>query len=186
MNLCKGWSLVRELVPALHHEGVHPAGAILGTREQLPRADHLDHLLVAVSVVGLKNNKYSISCQQHPWCKTLENIFERMFLQNYVVWMKYERRYRVIIRGVCFCFDINQYKCQIGSSWPIPGLETIRLTLWKDQELITMELLQCCITAASFLILLQNTQFTALHITYKLSEKLNSHSWSTAVKGNLS
>ena len=54
MYLGEGGPLVGELVPALHHEGVHPAGAVLGAGQQLAGADHLDHLLVAVAVVGLK------------------------------------------------------------------------------------------------------------------------------------
>ena len=32
------------LVPALDHEGVHPRGTVLGTRQQLTRPDHLYHL----------------------------------------------------------------------------------------------------------------------------------------------
>ena len=54
MDLSEGGPLVGQLVPALHHEGVHAAGAVLGARQQLPRADHLNHLLVAVAVVRLK------------------------------------------------------------------------------------------------------------------------------------
>ena len=62
VDLSEGRPLVGELVPALHHEGVHPAGAVLGTGQQLAGADHLDHLLVAVAVVRLQreNNKYSV------------------------------------------------------------------------------------------------------------------------------
>ena len=52
--LREGGPLVGQLVPALHHEGVHAAGAVLGAGQQLPGADHLNHLLVAVAVVGLQ------------------------------------------------------------------------------------------------------------------------------------
>ena len=37
-------SSVGDLVPALDHEGVHPAGAILGAGQQLPTSDHLNYL----------------------------------------------------------------------------------------------------------------------------------------------
>ena len=60
VDLSEGGPLVGQLVPALHHEGVHAAGAVLGARQQLPRADHLNHLLVAVSVVGLKQGILNI------------------------------------------------------------------------------------------------------------------------------
>ena len=59
MDLGEGGPLVGQLVPALHHEGVHAAGAVLGARQQLTRADHLNHLLVAVTVVRLK--KYRVN-----------------------------------------------------------------------------------------------------------------------------
>ena len=66
LNLClpcvdlgEGGPLVGQLVPALHHEGVHAAGAVLGTGQQLARADHLNHLLVAVAIVGLKQCRVS-------------------------------------------------------------------------------------------------------------------------------
>ena len=54
VDLGEAGSLVGQLVPALHHEGVHPAGTVLGAGQQLTRPDHLDHLLVAVSIVRLK------------------------------------------------------------------------------------------------------------------------------------
>ena len=55
---CEGWPACWNLVPALDHEAVHAAGAVLGTGQQLPRADHLYHLLVGVAVVWLhtRNN----------------------------------------------------------------------------------------------------------------------------------
>ena len=52
-----GWNLM----PALHHEGVHPAGAVLGAGQQLAGPDHLDHLLVAVAVVRLQYKIYKYS-----------------------------------------------------------------------------------------------------------------------------
>ena len=55
VDLCEGWSPGGDLVPALHHEGVHPAGAVLWTGQQLPRPDHLYHLAVAVAVVRLQS-----------------------------------------------------------------------------------------------------------------------------------
>ena len=54
VDLGEGRPPLRDLVPALHHEGVHAAGAVLGAGQQLPGPDHLDHLAVAVAVVGLK------------------------------------------------------------------------------------------------------------------------------------
>ena len=60
VDLSEGGPLVGQLVPALHHEGVHAAGAVLGAGQQLPRADHLNHLLVAVAVVGLKKYRVNI------------------------------------------------------------------------------------------------------------------------------
>ena len=63
MYLSEGGSLVGQLVPALHHEGVHPAGAVLGAGQQLAGPDHLDHLLVAVAVVRLKCLPSVVSCK---------------------------------------------------------------------------------------------------------------------------
>merc|ERR1719362_802679 len=54
VDLGEGRPPLRDLVPALHHEGVHAAGAVLGARQQLPRPDHLYHLAVAVAVVRLE------------------------------------------------------------------------------------------------------------------------------------
>ena len=54
VDLCEGRSPGGDLVPALHHEGVHPAGAVLGAGQELAGSDHLDHLLVTVAVVRLK------------------------------------------------------------------------------------------------------------------------------------
>ena len=51
-------------MPALHHEGVHPAGAVFGAGQQLPRPDHLDDLLVAVAVVGLKYEELNVNYLQ--------------------------------------------------------------------------------------------------------------------------
>jgi len=44
LRLPENWSSVGDLVPALDHEGVHPAGAILGARQQLSTSDHLNNL----------------------------------------------------------------------------------------------------------------------------------------------
>ena len=44
LSLPENWSSVGDLVPALDHEGVHPAGAILGARQQLSTSDHLNNL----------------------------------------------------------------------------------------------------------------------------------------------
>ena len=44
LRLPKNWSSVGDLVPALDHEGVHPAGAILGAGQQLSTSDHLNNL----------------------------------------------------------------------------------------------------------------------------------------------
>ena len=41
-------------MPALYHEGIHPAGTILRTGKQLAATQHLNHLLVAVAVVRLQ------------------------------------------------------------------------------------------------------------------------------------
>ena len=54
VDLSEGGPLVGQLVPALHHEGVHPAGAVLGAGQQLAGPYHLYDLLVAVSVVRLQ------------------------------------------------------------------------------------------------------------------------------------
>ena len=54
VDLSEGGPLVGQLVPALHHEGVHPAGAVLGAGQQLAGPDHLYDLLVAVAVVRLQ------------------------------------------------------------------------------------------------------------------------------------
>ena len=54
VDLSKGRPPGGDLVPALHHEGIHSAGTVLRTRQQLARSDHLYHLLVAVAVVRLK------------------------------------------------------------------------------------------------------------------------------------
>ena len=54
MNLSEGGPLVREFVPALHHEGVHPTRTVLWAGQELAGPDHLYDLLVAVSVVGLQ------------------------------------------------------------------------------------------------------------------------------------
>jgi hypothetical protein len=45
VDLGEAWPTRRDLVPALHHEGVHPGGAFFRTWQQLPRVDHLYHLL---------------------------------------------------------------------------------------------------------------------------------------------
>ena len=64
MYLREGGPFVGQLVPALHHEGVHPAGAVLWAGQQLPRPDHLDDLLVAVAVVGLKYEQLNVNYLQ--------------------------------------------------------------------------------------------------------------------------
>lgn len=53
VDLCKAWTPRWDLVPALHHEGVHPGWAIFRTRQELSGVDHLDHFLIAVTVIRL-------------------------------------------------------------------------------------------------------------------------------------
>ena len=60
-STCEGGPACRYLVPALDHEAVHAAGAVLGTGQQLTRADHLDDLLVGVAVVRLQSVNNSVS-----------------------------------------------------------------------------------------------------------------------------
>ena len=54
VDLGEGGPTVGQLVPTFHHEGVHSRRTVLGAGEQLAGADHLDHLLVGVAVVGLE------------------------------------------------------------------------------------------------------------------------------------
>ena len=61
MNLGEDRPPAGSLVPALHHEGVHAAGAVLWAGQQLAGADHLDDLLVAVAVVGLQQDTALVS-----------------------------------------------------------------------------------------------------------------------------
>ena len=46
MDLLEGRPPVGQLMPALHHEGVHPAWAVFWTGEQLPASHHLNYFLV--------------------------------------------------------------------------------------------------------------------------------------------
>lgn len=48
------WTSHRRLVPTLHHHRVHARRTVLRTGQELAAPDHVDHLLVTVSVVRLE------------------------------------------------------------------------------------------------------------------------------------
>ena len=54
VTLTEGRPPGRDLVPTLHHQAIDSPGAVLGLRQQLAGADHLDDLLVGVAEVGLQ------------------------------------------------------------------------------------------------------------------------------------
>ena len=133
-----GWNLV----PALHHEGVHPAGAVLGARQQLAGSDHLYHLAVAVAVVRLQTEAVDLP-EHHPEGPDVR-LGGELAVENALRWHPPHRQqglalYSIVVRTVDVPGEtkVRYLHCETFSHQSIPGGQVAVYVVMRGEVLHT-------------------------------------------------